>query len=59
MQDAPQAVASQPTLVFLGSSGAIQVPSFHCTCNVCQAAAPIHRTAAPAHWSPSLAMRPR
>lgn len=25
-------------LVFLGSSGAIQVPSFHCACEVCQAA---------------------
>jgi len=25
-------------LVFLGSSGAIQVPSFHCSCRVCQAA---------------------
>ena len=25
-------------LLFLGSSGAIQVPSFHCSCRVCQAA---------------------
>lgn len=25
-------------LVFLGSSGAIQVPSFHCSCEVCEAA---------------------
>jgi len=25
-------------ILFLGSSGAIQVPSFHCSCNVCQAA---------------------
>ncbi len=25
-------------LLFLGSSGAIQVPSFHCSCEVCQAA---------------------
>jgi phosphoribosyl 1,2-cyclic phosphate phosphodiesterase len=25
-------------LLFLGSSGAIQVPSFHCSCKVCQAA---------------------
>jgi len=32
-------------MVFLGSSGAIQVPSFHCVCSVCQAARanPQHR----------------
>ena len=27
-----------PELVFLGTSGAIQVPSFHCSCEVCEAA---------------------
>jgi len=32
-------------ILFLGSSGAIQVPSFHCSCQVCQAARknPKHR----------------
>lgn len=29
---------SKPRLIFLGSSGAIQVPSFHCSCRVCEAA---------------------
>jgi len=27
-----------PELVFLGSSGTVQVPSFHCSCEVCEAA---------------------
>lgn len=36
---------SKPRLIFLGSSGAIQVPSFHCSCQVCEAARsnPKHR----------------
>ena len=29
---------SRSELVFLGTSGAIQVPSFHCSCKVCEAA---------------------
>jgi phosphoribosyl 1,2-cyclic phosphate phosphodiesterase len=34
-----------PQLVFLGTSGPIQVPSFHCSCRVCEAArvSPRHR----------------
>jgi phosphoribosyl 1,2-cyclic phosphate phosphodiesterase len=31
-------LTAQPTLVFLGSSGAIQVPAFFCLCQTCEAA---------------------
>ena len=29
---------SKPEMVFLGSSGAIQVPAFFCSCDICEAA---------------------
>ncbi len=34
----PRSDGPRLRLVFLGTSGAIQVPSFHCSCAVCEAA---------------------